>query len=191
MKVLVGCECSQIVTEAFIKKGHKAMSCDLLPGEKGLPHHQGDIIDLIKDYSFYVDLIILHPDCTKLAVSGNRWYGKGKARHNERIQAIWWTNKLWELAKKRSRMTCLENPVSVIFKNIRYDALQYIQPWQFGHGETKKTGLALNNLPPLEPTNIVDGRKQRIWKMPPSESRKKERSITYQGIANAMAKQWE
>ena len=192
MEILVGFEESQEITKAFRERGHIAYSCDILPCSGGHPewHIQSDIKDVIKDSSFYVPLIILHPPCTKLAVSGNRWYGKGKDGYNERLASIMWTNDIWELAKKRSNRTALENPVSVIFNHIRYNDLFYIQPYQFGHGETKKTGFATVGLPRLKPTNIVDGREQRIWKMPPSPQRKILRSKTYPGIAEAIAKQW-
>ena len=187
LKVLVGCEESQVVCKAFRAKGHEAYSCDLLPCLGGHPewHFQGDVMETIS--SGVWDLIILHPPCTYLAVSGNRWYGKGKLLHRKRQDAQIWTHSLWCLAKDRSPHVCLENPVGVL----RIGANpQYIQPWQFGHGETKKTGLWLHNLPPLKPTNIVEGREQRIWKMPPSEERSKLRSKTYPGIAKAMAEQW-
>jgi len=133
-------------------------------------------------------LIILHPDCTAMAVSGNRWYGRGMPRHSERLAQIEWTKQLWELAKKYSDKVALENPVSVIFKEL--PNVHYIQPWQFGHGETKKTGFALHGLKPLKPTNIVDGREQRIWKMPPSANRKRDRSETFAGVAEAIVDQW-
>ncbi len=124
-----------------------------------------------------------------MAVSGNRWYGAGMPRHQERIDALIWTVELWEIAKRFSNHVALENPVSVIFKNL--DApVQYIQPWQFGHGETKKTGLALHNLPPLKPTRLVCGREQKVWKMGPSPTRKRDRSKTYDGIAQAIVEQW-
>ena len=125
-------------------------------------------------------LIILHPDCTAMAVSGNRWYGKGMPMHQKRIDAIEWTLKLWEAAKLYSDRVALENPVSVIFSHL--PNVHYIQPWQFGHGETKKTGFALHGLEPLKPTDIVEGREQRIWKMPPSETRKRDRSQTFKGL---------
>ena len=108
--------------------------------------------------------------------------------HNKRLDAIEWTLNLWEIAKKHSEKVALENPVSVIFSYL--PNVQYIQPWQFGHGETKKTGFALHNLPELKPTNIVEGREQRIWKMPPSETRKRDRSVTFGGVAEAIAQQW-
>lgn len=185
-KTLIGCEYSGIVRDAFLRRGHDAISCDLLPTDSPGPHMQCDVAEAVKSCRW--DLIILHPPCTALAVSGNRWYGRGMPRHQERLDALAWTLDLWELAKERADSVAMENPVSVLFTGM--DNVQYIQPWQFGHGETKKTGLALHNLPPLQPTNIVEGREQRVWKMPPSEDRWKQRSTTFQGIADAMAEQW-
>jgi len=185
MKVLVACEFSGIVREAFRKLGHDAWSCDLLQSDDNSHYHiQGDCIPVIKRGW---DIIIMHPPCTALAVSGNRWYGSGKPKHKERLKSIEWTVSLFDLAKRHARIgVAMENPVGVL----PMPASQYIQPWQFGHGETKKTGLWLHNLPPLEPTNIVKGREQRIWKLPPSPDRWKIRSTTFQGIADAMAAQW-
>jgi len=134
------------------------------------------------------DLVILHPDCTAMAVSGNRWYGRGMPMYHKRLEAIGWTLTLWEEAKKHSKRVALENPVSVVFKHL--PNVHYIQPWQFGHGETKKTGFALHGLPPLRPTDVVDGREQRIWKMPPSPTRKRDRSATFEGVASAIVEQW-
>lgn len=190
MRVLVGCEESQIVTKAFRDRGHYAFSCDLQE-TRGNPeyHIKGDIMEAIGDSYGCWDLIILHPDCTAMAVSGNRWYGKGMPHQLKRIVSIRWTEKLWELAKAHCDRVVLENPVSVIFSALNVKP-QYIQPYQFGHGETKKTGLALHNLPELKPTNEVEGREQRVWKMPPGPNRKRDRSETYQGIADAMADQW-
>ena len=184
MRVLVACECSGKVREAFRKLGHTAFSNDTQAADDGSVWHlQADCMAAIKQGW---DLIIMHPTCTALAVSGNRWYGKGMPKHEERLKAIDWTMDLWELAKFHANMVAMENPVGVI----PMTATQYIQPWQFGHGETKKTGLWLHNLRPLNPTNIVDGRDDRIHKMPPSADRAKLRSETYQGIADAMANQW-
>lgn len=191
MDVLVGCEESQAVCLAFLKEGHNAWSCDIQPCSGGRPdrHLQMDVEQAIDSRDW--DIIILHPPCTAIAVSGNRWYGIGKARHIERIAALAWTLKLWRKAKARAKIgVALENPVGVLSKHPEFGVPQYIQPWQFGHGETKKTGLWLFNLPPLKPTNIVEGREQRVWKMPPSADRAKLRSKTYAGIANAMASQW-
>ena len=123
-----------------------------------------------------------------MAVSGNRWYGNGMAQSNKRQEAITWTLRLWELAKQYSNKVALENPVSVIFKYL--PNVFYIQPQQFGHGETKKTGFATYNLPYLKPTNIVSGRENRVWKMAPSINRKRNRSETFSGIAEAIADQW-
>lgn len=185
MKVLIGCEESQVVCAAFRNKGHDAFSCDLVE-TRGTPdwHITGDIMDNLDGWG----LIILHPDCTAMAVSGNRWYGKGMRYHDKRVAAIDWTIDLWRLAISLCDRVVMENPVSVIFSHIK--ASQYVQPWQFGHGETKKTGFALNNLPLLIPTDIVDGRESRVWKMGPSCTRKRDRSKTFQGIASAMAEQW-
>ena len=185
--ILVGCEESQTVTKAFRDAGYEAFSCDLQP-TRGNPewHYQQDIMEVIPLRRWA--LIILHPDCTAMAVSGNRWYGWEMPMHHKRVSAIVWTLKLWDLAKKHSPKVVLENPVSVLFKHL--PNVQYIQPWQFGHGETKKTGLALHGLEPLKPTNIVEGREQRIWKMPPSETRKRDRSKTFDGIAKAFVEQW-
>ena len=185
MKVLIGCEESQVVCKAFRDKGYEAYSCDLIE-TRGNPdwHIQGDIMDNLEGW----DLIILHPDCTEMAVSGNRWYGKGMKYHNKRLEALDWTHTLWFKAINACDKVAMENPVSVLFKQIK--AKQYIQPWQFGHGETKKTGLALYGLPELKPTNIVEGREARVWKMAPGPNRKRDRSKTFDGIAKAMVDQW-
>lgn len=190
MKILVGCEESGKVREAFRKLGHDAWSCDLLPPRDGSIHHfEGDIFDYIK-HSGGWDIIILHPPCTALSLSGNRWYGHNMPRHQERLDTIRWTMNLWEMAKRTAKIGCvLENPTSVIWRHLGAK-VQYIQPHDFGHGETKKTGLALHNLPLLVATNKVAGRVPRIWKMPPGKNRKRDRSETCQGIADAMAEQW-
>ena len=185
MKILIGCELSGTVRSAFRKVGHDAISCDILPSDDGDEHHiQGDVLDAIN--SSHWDMIICFPPCTALAVSGNRWYGKGMPKNTERLQAIIWTMNLWDLAQQHAPKVCMENPVGVLPMR----ATQYIQPWQFGHGETKRTGIWLHNLEPLQPTHIVEGREQRIWKMGPSPTRSKLRSKTYQGIADAMSIQW-
>ena len=188
MRVLVACEYSGVVREAFRAKGHEAISCDLLPTDKTGPHIQGDCIPVIERNHF--DLIIMHPPCTALAVSGNRWYGRGMPKHAERLAAVEWTRELWELAKRKAGAVAMENPVGVLPKMAGMEPAQYIQPWQFGHGETKNTGLWLHNLPKLKPTNIVDGRENRIHRLPPTEDRWKIRSTTFTGIAEAMAEQW-
>ena len=183
MKVLVACEYSGVVREAFSKRGHDATSCDLLPTEIPGKHIQGDVLEVIKQEQF--DLMIAHPPCTDLAVSGAKWF-KEKRADGRQQRALEFVQQLLDAPIP---MIALENPVSVISTYIR-PADQYIQPWEQGHGETKKTGLWLKGLPLLRPTNIVEGREQKVWKMPPSENRWKDRSRTYQGIADAMAEQW-
>ena len=185
MKILIGCEESQKVCAAFRKAEHEAYSCDLQK-TRGNPewHYQMDVKECIKTKGPW-DLIILHPDCTSMAVCNNRRCAEGKPRHQERLDDIEWTTDLWQLAKKHS-------PASVIFPILRGlgAAIQYVQPWEFGHGETKKTGFALHGLKKMKPTNLVKGREQRIWKMPPSSTRKRDRSETYDGVASAMVKYW-
>lgn len=186
--ILIGCEESQTICGAFRRAGYEAYSCDLQP-TRGNPdwHFQKDVLVCVTSRQW--ELIILHPDCTAMALSGNRWYGKGRPLHHKRNEATLWTRCLWDEAKRHAKFAALENPASVIFKYL--DApVQYIQPWQFGHGEMKKTGFALHNLPPLLPTNIVGGREERVFKMPPSTTRKRDRSKTYQGIADAIVSQW-
>lgn len=183
MRVLVGCEESQEVTAAFIALGHDAMSCDLLPGAKGLPHFQGDIREAIAMKKW--DIIILHPPCTYTALSGNRWYWNSPLR-NSGVEFCSW---VWSSAVKYCDRVALEQPKTIMQKYIG-KRTQTIQPWQFGHGETKETWLWLFGLPKLTPTDIVDGREQRIWKMPPSPNRQRDRSRTFPGIARAMAEQW-
>lgn len=180
MRVLVACEYSATVRNAFQKKGHEALSCDLLATDIPGNHYQGDVFDIINDGW---DLMVAHPPCTHLAVSGARWF---KHKTKEQEEALEFVNRLMNAPIDR---ICIENPVSVISSKIRRPD-QTIQPWQFGHGEVKKTCLWLKNLPKLVPTNIVDGRDQRIWKLPPSKDRWKIRSTTYKGIAEAMATQW-
>jgi site-specific DNA-cytosine methylase len=180
MKVLVACEFSGIVREAFTRRGHDAWSCDLLPTEIPGNHYQGDVMDIINDGW---DLMIGHPPCTHLAISGARWF---KDKQEEQKQALEFVRLLMNAPIEK---IAIENPISIISSKIRKPD-QIIQPWQFGHGETKATCLWLKNLPQLQPTNIVEGREQRIHKMPPSSDRWKNRSRTYQGIADAMASQW-
>jgi hypothetical protein len=180
MKVLVACEYSGRVRDAFIKQGHDALSCDLLPTDVEGPHYQGNVLDIVADGW---DLMVAHPPCTYLAVSGARWF---KDRIQEQLDAL---NFVRILLNAPIDHIALENPVSVISTQVRKPD-QIIQPWMFGHGETKATFLWLKNLPKLVPTNVVTGREQTIWKMPPSKNRWKMRSLTYQGIADAMAHQW-
>jgi site-specific DNA-cytosine methylase len=190
LNILVGCEESQAVTSELLALGHNAYSCDLqeCSGKHPDRHFQKDIFEVL--FLIKWDIIILHPPCTKIAVSGNRWYGEGTDRHNERLDAVNWTQSLWDAATTLCDFVAMENPVGVLNKYGHFPKPSYTQPYQFGHGETKKTGFWLHGLPSLEPTNEVEGREQRIWKMPPSEDRGKLRSKTYKGIAEAMAKQW-
>ena len=180
MRVLIACEFSGTVRNAFIAKGHNAVSCDLLPTEKPGPHIQGDVLAVLEDGW---DLMIAHPPCTHLAVSGARWF---KDKQVEQAWALEFVDALFTAPIER---IALENPISIISSRIRKPD-QIIQPWQFGHGETKATCLWLKNLPKLTPTNIVEGREAKIHRMPPSANRWKLRSMTYQGIADAMADQW-
>ncbi len=182
MKVLVACEFSGRVRDAFLSLGHEAMSCDLLETETPGPHYRGDVRDVL-DYPW--DLMICHPPCTDLSVSGARHFAA--KRMDGRQQAS--VSFALMLAKSGIPRICLENPVSVLSSLWRKPD-QIIQPWQFGHGETKATCLWLKGLLPLQPTNIVDGREQRVFRLPPSADRWKERSRTFPGIAAAMADQW-
>lgn len=180
MKVLVACEYSGRVRDAFTAKGHYAMSCDMLPSDAPGLHYQGDVRDILNDGW---DLMIAHPPCTHLAVSGARWF---KDKVDVQKEALDFVRLLLDADIP---MIALENPVSIISSKIRKPS-QIIQPWQFGHGETKATCLWLKNLPLLVPTNIVEGREPKVHMLPPSEDRWKLRSTTYQGIADAMAEQW-
>lgn len=193
MRVLIACEYSGTVREAFRRLGHDAWSCDLLQSDDNSPYHiQGDCTPVIKQGW---DIIIMHPPCTALAVSGNAHYGTGMAKHNERLNSIQWTIKLFELAKQHAAVgVAMENPVGVL----PIKATQYIQPYMFGHTEQKKTGLWLHGLPPLVETNNVYNvmmllprkQRERLHFLSPSLDRWKIRSTTYQGIADAMANQW-
>ena len=180
MKVLVACEFSGIVRDAFLRRGHEALSCDLLPTEQPGPHYKGDVRDILGDGW---DLMIAHPPCTHLAVSGARWF---KDKQAEQADALEFVRLLLNAPVPR---IALENPVSIISSRIRKPD-QIIQPWQFGHGETKATCLWLKGLPLLQPTCIVDGREERVARMAPGPNRWKERSRTLPGIAEAMAEQW-
>jgi hypothetical protein len=204
MKVLVACEYSGTVRDAFIKAGHEAISCDLLPTDVPGPHYQGSVFDVIDARnSNGWDLMIGHPPCTYLTVTGNKWFkpefkDRFPDRHQQREDAIAFFKAMFESNVPRN---CLENPVGILSSVYRKPD-QYIQPWQFGDPHSKRTGLWLKNLPPLVPTKIVepqfytykDGRKDPIWhvesmRMKPLE-RMKYRSKTFQGIADAMAEQW-
>lgn len=192
MNILVGCEFSGVVRNAFLRRGHMAYSCDLLPAEDGSPWHiQGDVLGIINDWNW--DLAIFHPPCTHLAVSGARWF---KDKRELQEQALAFVRKLMDAPIPR---IAIENPVSIISTRIR-PPTQIIQPWMFGHEATKTTCLWLKGLPLLEPTAIVSKGERHITKsgrslpkwynLPPSEDRWKIRSATFPGIAEAMAEQW-
>ncbi len=196
MKVLVACEFSGIVRDAFIARGHDAWSCDLLATEKEGSHIQGDVLKFIDDYEinkWHWDMLIAFPPCTHLAVSGARWF---KGKEKEQSEAIYFVLRL---SKAHINKIVIENPIGILSTKWRKPD-QIIHPWMFGHPETKATCLWLKNLPLLKSTNIVaeklplfgenGHREQRIWKEPPSPNRWKNRSRTYQGIAQAMAEQW-
>lgn len=180
MRVLIACEFSGVVRDAFLRMGHDAVSCDVLPCEAPGLHYQGDVLDILSDGW---DLMIAHPPCTHLAVSGARWF---KDKLDDQKVALTFVSELLNAPIER---TALENPIGVISSRIRKPD-QIIQPWQFGHGETKATCLWLKGLPKLVPTNVVDGREARVHRLPPGPDRWKERSRTLKGIAAAMASQW-
>jgi len=182
MRVLIACEYSGRVRDAFARMGHDATSCDMLPTDEPGKHYQGDVTDILGDGW---DMMVAFPPCTHLAVSGARWF-KEKRADGRQQAALDFVRLLLDAPIDK---IAIENPVSIISSHIRKPD-QTIQPWQFGHGETKRTCLWLKNLPKLTPTDIVDGREQRIWKMPPSADRGKFRSQTYAGIAQGMADQW-
>jgi site-specific DNA-cytosine methylase len=189
MKVMVACEFSGTVRDAFLRRGHSAISCDLLPSSTGGPHIQGDIRG--QDLTEY-DLLVAFPPCTHLAVSGARWF---KDKQQEQAEALDFIRFLLSAPVAR---IALENPIGIISSRIRKPD-QIIQPWQFGHPEAKATCLWLKNLPKLTPTNILEKPAKGYWdnqtpsgqnKLGPSPTRWMERSKTYQGIAEAMAEQW-
>jgi hypothetical protein len=184
MRVLIACEYSARVRDAFRRRGHDAWSCDLLECEADPQWHLQQPVEqvLYDDW----DLMVAHPPCTYLAVSGMWATQHGKRSQSLTDDALDFVRLLMAAPIPR---WCIENPVSVISSAIRKPD-QIIQPWQYGHGETKATCLWLHNLPRLKPTNCVDGRDERVLLMPPSPDRWKERSRTYQGVAEAMADQW-
>ena len=184
MKILVACEESQAVTIEMRRLGHEAYSCDIEPCSGGHPewHLQVDALELLK---MKWDMILAFPPCTHLAVSGARYFEQ--KRKDGRQQAA--IDFFMRFANADCPKIAIENPVGIM-SSVWRKPDQIIQPWQFGHGETKKTCLWLKGIPLLVPTNIVDGREQRIWKMPPSEDRAKNRAKTFPGIASAMAEQW-
>ena len=194
MRVLILCESSGTVREAFRSLGHSAWSSDILPADDGSPYHfKKDCVDVLKSNARW-DLIIMHPPCTALAVSGNATYAKGMPKHHKRLESIDWTTKLWNLATSVCDRVCMENPVGVL----PFKPTQYVQPWMFGHPESKKTGLWLHGLPKLEATDnvkdvydVLPRREQmRLHYLPPSADRWKIRSKTFDGLAQAMALQW-
>lgn len=180
MRVLVACEYSGRVRDAFRHHGHDAYSCDLLPTEAPGPHFMAPV-EHVLDLGW--DLMVAHPPCTHLAVSGSRHFHR---KQREQAEALDFVRLLMAAPIPR---WCIENPVSVISSAIRPPD-QIVQPWEYGHGETKTTCLWLHNLPKLRPTDCVDGREARVHLMPPSPNRWKDRSRTYQGIADAMGDQW-
>ena len=182
VRILIACEFSGIVRDAFIARGHDAMSCDLLSTERPGPHYQGDVREVLHGCW---DLMIAHPPCTDLAVSGARHF-EAKRLDGRQARSIAF---FMELVRAPILRIVIENPVCIMSRLYRKPD-QIIQPWMFGHGETKTTCLWLKNVPELQPTAIVEGRADRIHKMPPSPDRWKLRSETYQGIADAMADQW-
>jgi hypothetical protein len=186
MRVLVACEFSGVVRDAFIARGHDAMSCDLLETERPGPHHQGDVRPLLRHRW---DLVIAHPDCTFITNSGVRWLD----RDIDRWKQMWAACEFFrECLGANANRVAVENPIPHKYaaRWIGDAYTQAIQPWQFGHGETKATCLWLRGLTPLRPTNIVSGRKARVHRASPGPDRWKERSRTMQGIADAMAAQW-
>lgn len=206
MRVLVGCERFGVIRDAFRAAGHDAWSCDLEPASG--KHLQGDIIKLLNDFDSIWDLIILHPDCTALTVAGNHVYAEGKVKHQLRLDAIKWTEKLWHLATSKCQRVALENPLGVLStKSNIGKAAQYIQPYEFGEDASKMTGLWLHGLPKLQGTKRFNGRivtyngKQvERWSnqtdsgqnvLGPSEHRAMDRAKTYPGIASAIVDQWE
>lgn len=180
MKILIACEFSGIVRDAFKARGHDAWSCDLLPVEILGQHIQDDVLNHLNDRW---DMMIAHPPCTHLAVSGARWF---KDKLEEQKEAV---EFFMELVNAPIAKICIENPISIMSTKYRKPD-QIIQPWMFGHGETKATCLWLKNLPKLIPTNVVEGRENRVHREPPGPERWKNRSRTYQGIADALALQY-
>lgn len=197
-RVLVACEMSALVRDAFRELGHDAWSCDILPTEGDPKYHiQGDVIPLLTQGW---DMMIGFPPCTHLSLSGARWatdhwvkrknkparWHDGTAKRAALKEAVEFFRTLWTAPIQR---ICLENPMSRASSLVAKKS-QTIQPWQFGHGEKKTTWLWLKNLPPLKPTNVVEGREERVFNMPPSDTRSIDRSRTFEGVAKAMSQQW-
>lgn len=195
MKILVGCEYSGTVRDAFARLGHDAWSCDLLPSETEGNHLQMDVLDSVERRIW--DLIILHPPCTAIAICGNSTYGKRMPKNSERVTALAWTRNLWDEATRRCKHVALENPKNVLGAVIGKKT-QSIHPWQYGHPEQKETWLWLHGLPPLMPTDDVydemmllpKKQRERLHYMSPSANRGKERARFFKGWADAMATQW-
>lgn len=185
MRVVVICEESGKVRDAFIAAGHEAMSCDLQPTRSPGPHYQGDARDVLH---YPWDMMIYHAPCTHTSVRGAKHF-KEKRLDGRQQAGVSFFMELWRHGEKYIQYMAAEQPIGIISSLFRKPD-QIIQPWQFGHGETKSTCLWLQNLPLLMPTNIVDGREARVHRMPPGPNRARERSATYQGIADAMAEQW-
>lgn len=205
LNILVACESSGTVRESFRKLGHNAWSCDLLPADDGSPFHIqadclvaiGSVISIQWQRMCYFkspnihaiwDLVIAHPPCTHLAVSGARHFAAKRADGRQQ-QGIDLFMAIVNACQQYAKAWAIENPIGIMSRLYRKPD-QIIQPWQFGHGETKATCLWLSNLSPLAPTNIVSGREARCHRLPPSKDRWKIRSKTYQGIADAIASQW-
>ena len=180
-RILVGCEVSGVVRDAFIAEGHDAVSCDTLPSDRPGPHFQGNVLNLLSNHDW--DMMICFPPCTHLCSSGARWF---KDKQDEQREALSFVSQLLYAPIER---ICLENPVGIISNQIKRPS-QYVEPWWFGHGYTKKTGLWLKGLPDLTPTNVVAGRSDKIHKAPETKARAKIRSETPSGLAEAMARQW-
>ena len=190
MKVLIACEYSGRVRDAFIAQGHDAISCDLLPTERVGPHYQGNVFDIINDG---FDLMVAHPPCTDLAVSGAAWFAKKRADGSQQKSIEFFL----ALANANIPKICIENPIGIMSTLWRKPS-QIIQPWMFGHPESKATCLWLKGIPLLIPTKNVKpemellprNKQMRMHYLPPSPNRWKIRSETYQGIADAMAERW-
>lgn len=194
MRVLIACEESQVVCKAFRERGHDAYSCDILPTSGDHPewHIQTNVLYMLHEATWYSgskkwDMLIGFPPCTYVCFAGIRWNVGNPDRQAKSAEAIDFFKRLYYSGITK---VAIENPVGIIPRHTGLKWDQMIHPYQFGHGEQKKTCLWLKNLPPLIPTNIVEGREQRMFKMPPSATRSKDRSKTFPGIAQAMAQQW-
>lgn len=180
MKILVACEFSGVVRDAFRARGHSAISCDILPSERPGPHRQEDVTNALRERW---DMIVAFPPCTHLCVSGARWWPGKRPEQREAVAFV------LLIARANAPRIAIENPIGLL-STVWRKPDQIIQPWMFGHGETKATCLWLHGLPRLVPTDIVPGREARVHKMAPGPARARERSRTYTGLAQAMAAQW-